>query len=346
MVESVPESGTMMQGDRSFGRTVRGVVLYGVMTTVMALSPLVVFVPTALFHCAIRVGRRAAWIAALIAVSLGVAYMVQLTSVPSMTADVRSLAWASLLGVILSVVVPALIVMPMVERGEGFGKVVVYALVAATLGLVGTEAAVRSTTGASPLALQVAEVRKSSVEIAKFYRSNGMTSDFVEPVRQTSEFAAIVLPAWMLTLIALFFVLSLLMLGRLKAWRDSTVSTSPERVEAWRFRHFTLPEWLLFAFVFGGLTPFTTGLLHKVAANTLAVVAVLYLLQGFAVIRATLLKAGVGVGGTLVALMFIGTLVQMGGVGQLLVAVVGLFDPFFHFRNFKRKDESHESHSD
>ena len=74
-------------------------------------------------------------------------------------------------------------------------------------------------------------------------------------------------------------------------------------------------------------------------------VAFLYLLQGLAVLRGVLIAAGVSVAGSLVAFMFIGVLVFM-GVGLLLLAVVGLFDPFFHFRNFKRKDESHESHSD
>ena len=40
-------------------------------------------------------------------------------------------------------------------------------------------------------------------------------------------------------------------------------------------------------------------------------------------------------------------LLTLTGVGPLLLGLAGLFDPFFDFRHFKkRKDDSHESHSD
>ena len=34
------------------------------------------------------------------------------------------------------------------------------------------------------------------------------------------------------------------------------------------------------------------------------------------------------------------------GIGPLLLSIGGLFDSFFDFRHFKRKDDSHESHID
>ncbi len=346
MVESVPQSGTVMLSDRSKGRTARSVAVYGVVTTVMALTPLVVFVPTALFHCALRNGRRAAWAAATLAIALGVAYMVQVTSFPSMPVDTLNLAWASFLAVTLSVIVPALLVTPMVQRGEAFGRVVVFALLASAIGLVSTELAIRLASGASPLALQVAQTHETAIKVAEMYRAGNAPAEFVRRMKEWTGYGMIVLPAWLVIDVALVFILSLLMLGRLKAWRDAVTSRGElDKQGAWAFRSFTLPEGLLFAFVFGGLTPFTTGLLQKISANVLAVVAFLYLLQGLAVLRGVLIAAGVSVAGSLVALMFLGVLVFM-GVGLLLLAVLGLFDPFFHFRNFKRKDESHESHSD
>jgi CBS domain containing-hemolysin-like protein len=136
------------------------------------------------------------------------------------------------------------------------------------------------------------------------------------------------------------------MIGRLRAWRDSVaVRVGPEALSAYLFRNFALPEWLLFAFLFGGLTPITTGLLQTVAANVLMVVTFLYMLQGLAIYRALLIAIGVGVGGTVLGWTLM-VFALATGVGWLLLAIAGLFDPFFDFRHFKRKDDSHESHTD
>jgi hypothetical protein len=88
-------------------------------------------------------------------------------------------------------------------------------------------------------------------------------------------------------------------------------------------------------------------MLQKAAANTLAVVVFLYILQGLAIFRFMLVAVGAGVTGTLLAWTLLGFLTLAGGVGPLLLGVAGLFDPFFDFRHFKkRKDDSDESHSD
>lgn len=344
MVETVPQGGAATIPDQPFGRVARNVAGYGVMTTVMALTPLVVFVPTALFHCALRNGRRAAWAAAVVATALGVLYMLQVTGISNTPIGTIHLAWASFLAVVLAVFVPALAVTPMVERGEGFGRIVVIALVISTTGLIATEVAMRSATGASPLALQVVQAQETAAKLVDFYRTSNAPSELVRRMKEWSTYGMIVIPAWIVIDIALIFVLSVLMLGRLRAW-PAYATERGVNAGAFLFRTFTLPEWLLFAFVFGGLTPLTTGLLQKAAANVLAVVVFLYLLQGLAVIRGVLIAAGVGMFGTFVATMLLSMLVIM-GVGLLLIALAGLFDPFFHFRNFKRKDESHESHSD
>ena len=102
---------------------------------------------------------------------------------------------------------------------------------------------------------------------------------------------------------------------------------------------------LLFGFVFGGITPLATGSLRLVAANVLAVVVFLYLMQGLAVFRFMLVKAGAGVVGTIFGFILLG-LLCVTGLGLFLLAIAGLFDPFFDFRKLKRKDDSHESHTD
>jgi len=143
------------------------------------------------------------------------------------------------------------------------------------------------------------------------------------------------------------FVLSLLMFGRLKTWRELTARRGDsEALGAYLFRNLAFPDWLLFAFLFGGLTPVAHGLLQKAAANVLTLVVFLYILQGLAIFRFLLVAMGAGFAGTALGWLLLGFL-TITGVGPLLLGVAGLFDPFFDFRHFKkRKDDSHEGHSD
>ena len=47
---------------RSFGKQVRNMAGYVLVTALMFVSPLFVFIPASLLHCGIRMGRRAAWL--------------------------------------------------------------------------------------------------------------------------------------------------------------------------------------------------------------------------------------------------------------------------------------------
>jgi uncharacterized protein YybS (DUF2232 family) len=136
------------------------------------------------------------------------------------------------------------------------------------------------------------------------------------------------------------FLLSLLMVGRLSAWRTRR---DPVEDATYRFRNFALPEWVILAFVVGGLMPLTTGVVQGVLANVLTIAVFLFLVQGFALFRFMLAAMGVGFLGAVIASAF----VSLSVVGLFLLAIAGLFDPFFDFRHYKkRKDDSHESHSD
>src|SRR5581483_2128602 len=101
------------------------------------------------------------------------------------------------------------------------------------------------------------------------------------------------------------------------------------------FRNLSLPDWLLFAFVIGGLSPLATGLPQRVAANVLALVAFLYLLQGFAIFRWFLVAAGAGFFGALFAYVILGVLTAT-GIAPLLLSITVLFDSLFDFRKFNR----------
>ena len=324
----------------------RVAVGYGVATALMLISPLLVFAPAALFQCALRNGRRVTWAAFAVAVSLTTLYFVQLANA-SDTAAASRMAFASLAAVVLSIAVPSMAALPMVERAERFGNVLVLALTGSTVGLGLTEIIMRTFGGFSPYALQVAQAEDLTARIVQFYRDNGAHADLLAGMERWMAMAMNVLPAWILVDFCLIFVLSLMMIGRLKAWSAFAANrtVAPPADRPYLFRNLSLPEWLLFGFVFGGLTPLASGPLQVVAGNVLTLVLFLFMLQGLAVFRYMLVKAGAGAVGSIFGFVLLG-LLCITGLGLLLLALAGLFDPFFDFRKLKRKDDSHESHTD
>lgn len=341
---SLHQSEPVMLPAPSMGRLLRSVIGYSLLTALMIVTPMLVFVPAALFHCAIRNGRRAAWATLLIAVSLACLYV---ASMPAAPADAVKMAWTYLAGVTLGVALPAMAALPMVERGEKFGRVLVFLLIGGVIGLAVTELGSRALIDWSPFAAQVAQAKQTSAEFVQLYREKGMSADMVRLAEQWIGYSTFVLPAVMMINVSLVFILSLLMFGRLKAWRELNARRGDSgALGAYLFRNFSLPDWLLFAFLLGGLTPIAHGMLQKVAANVLTLVAFLYILQGLAIFRFVLVAMGAGFAGTALGWMLLAVL-MITGVGPLLLGVAGLFDPFFDFRHFKkRKDDSHESHSD
>jgi hypothetical protein len=329
---------------RSFGKQVRSMAGYTIVTALMFVSPLFVFIPASLFHCGIRNGRRAAWLLLVLAGALA-ALLVYPSATATTPADAAT-SYGYLLGLFLAIAVPALAVLPMVERGEKFGRVLLFALVLSVVGLAATELIMRTATGFSPYAAQVAEAHDTATKLVAGYQKSGFPPDAVSFLRKWMDIGSYCLPAFLLIDVSIVFIFSLVMLGRLRAWRDvalrrvaPAVATTP-----YRFRYLSLPEWLLFAFVIGGLSPLASGMAQQIGANVLAVVAFLYFLQGLAIFRSFVAATGAGVMGSLFAWTILG-LLTLTGISPLLLCIAGLFDSFFDFRHFNRKDHSDESHS-
>jgi hypothetical protein len=326
---------------RSFGKLVRSMAGYTIVTALMFVPPLVVFLPASLLHCGIRNGRRAAWL--LLVLSVLVVGLLLYPSAAGVTAAERSSTFASLLGFFLAIGVPALAVLPMVERGEKFGRVLLYAVVFSVVGLVATELTMRMVAGFSPYAAQIADVHDTATKMVANYQKAGLPSDAVSFVRTWMDIGSYCLPGILLVYITIFFVFSLVMLGRLRAWRDVALRRTAEPTP-YRFRYLSLPEWLLFVFVIGGLTPLASGMAKQIGANVLIVVVFLYFLQGLAIVRSFVAATGAGVMGSLFVWTILGVL-TLTGISLLPLSIVGLFDSFFDFRHFNRKDHSDESHS-
>lgn len=310
----------------------------------LMIVALQVFLPAVLLHCGLRNGRRSAWGAFAGAIVLVALFLGISAQAPGTTAEELRAAFASVAGVLLGLGLPTLMVLPMVQRAEAFGRVVATMLVTSIASLAVGEAVMRLA-GISLFGEAVRQWQTVSAAWVQQYRAAKVPAEVIRFAEWVGGQSYLVVSS-ALTGFALFVILSLLMVGRLRAWRERSAQ-KPEggMPGVYLFRNFALPEWLLFAFVFGGLTPLVHGVLQKVTANVLVVVAMLYLLQGLAIFRSLLVAMGVGLFGTLIAW---GLLVFLtSGIGMGLLGIAGLFDSFFHFRNFKkRKDDSHEGHSD
>ena len=340
MTETMQHDPVTLHG-RPFGRLAWSVAGYALLLSLMLISPLFVFVPAAIFHCAVRNGRGAT--AGALAISALVAWIVALQTAHApgtSQADVM-MGYAYVIALIAAVALPALIVQPRVERGEPFGRILLIAVVLSMLGLTATEAGMRAAVNFSPGREQIVRVNQMAGQFVAGYQKSGTPPDVIDALRASTKLAVLCAPGFLLAEIAMVFVLSLVMFGRLRAWRQFVAQKEGGFAPVYLFRSLSLPDWLLFAFVFGGLAPVTRGMLQSISANVLAVTVFLYLLQGLAIFRWLLIAVGAGPIGALFAW---GMVVLMLPIAMLLLSIAGLFDSFFDFRKFKRKDHSDESH--
>jgi len=347
MIEmSLRQSEPVALPEQPAGGSWRSVLAHMLLTTLMIVTGLLVFVPAVLFHCALRSGRRAAWLTGIVAMAIACFFV---AAIPAPDPNQTRMAWAELAAFGLAVVLPSLMALPLVERGVKFGRLLVLLLLGSTIGLAAVELGARALTSFSPFAFHATQARQGGSLMLEFYRKSGIPADAMRTMeRWFGYWTENLLPGLMLIMLAMIFALSLLMLGRLQTWRAHVArnANATEIAGAYLFRNFAVPEWVLFAFIAGGLAPLTTGLLHQVAANALFLAVFLYLLQGLAVFRFVLASIGGGFAGAMLGWMLLAFL-MLTMIGPLALGLAGLFDPFFDFRHYKkRKDDSHESHSD
>lgn len=345
MIESLQQSEPVAMTTPPMGKMLRSIVAYAFLLVAMLLTPLVVFLPAALFDCAYRNGRRVAWVVFLIATAVSVAIVVQISHLPPVTP--QSSPAHRLADVFLPIValgLPALLVAPLVQRGESFGRVLTIAMLLGIAGLLGLEGGMRAAIGFSPYAAQVVEATREAHNVIVANVKNA-SADWQQSFRKVTEISIYCAPGFEVVSFTLYFTLSLVLYGRLRAWREFMATREVNAASPYLFRNFVLPEWLILAFIVGGLFPLETGMLKWFSANVLAVAGFLYLLQGLAIFRSMLVTVGATAIGSLFAYAAL-VLLCAAMIGMPLLSITGLFDSFFDFRHFNRKDSSHEGHSD
>jgi len=225
--------------------------------------------------------------------------------------------------------------------------VLMTAVVAALPGFAIAEIGSRLLFGFSLYGDQLKQYEEWGTGVLTMFQQRGATAETLIAVHRSLDIGKACVPTAGLTSVIVFFVLSIMMFGRLRAFREF-IQTREASVTpgVYLFRNLSLPDWLLFAFLLGGAVPLATGLLQKVAGNVLAVVIFLYLLQGLAIFRALLAAVGISGMGLFFAFLMLGLLTFTGGIAPILLTIAGLFDSFFDFRKFRRKDDSNEGHTD
>ena len=325
---------------RSFARVTLSVLGYALLMAVMFFTPLNVFVPAAIFACGVRNGKAAtiAPVAFAALTYLGVhTAAVNLSHIAPADA-MLDVTW--LFTLILAVSLPSFIALPLVERGEEFGPVLLTATIASVAGYIATEWIMRRVYAFSPL-------HELTSRSSQTFLSWGISQPDIDKMRP----AMAVMPSVMMAITSIFFVLSLVMYGRLKAWRDlvtrrripdAEIAVAPPQ---FLFRNLSLPDWFLFVFVLCGITPLVSGVWQQVMVNVLVVVVFLYVLQGLAIFRWFLVALDLGIGGMMFAFLILGLLsTPRLFVSPYLLGIAGLFDSFFDFRHLRRKDSPDESH--
>jgi hypothetical protein len=331
MIEATTGMALTELGPQPAGKTARSIMLHALAAAFMCVSPLIVFVPAAWISSGLRNGRKGAYGAVAGSIIL-LAALAAADSTPAVFAG----HLGEISGLLLALGIPSLIALVMMRRGASFGQVMLAVILSSVTGLFATELIMRSTLGVSPYETLVANFRAQSTATIDVYRKLGTPEDaLVEMSRMSQTFAASYLVFMIESLIVTMFTLSLMMIPRLPSGRATG--------GRYLLRHLAFPDVLLFGFVAGGLSPLASGPLQTVGFNVLGVTVFLYLLQGFAVLRFTLIRVGVGLAGNL--LTCIVTVLFM-PISAAVLFLVGLFDPFFDFRKLNRKDDSNESHTD
>ena len=315
------------------GQMMRSVALHALAASAMFITPLSLFVPAALIHSGLRNGRRGVVATAVTATLL----LLALFAAGSREAGLAP-AMAHVARFVFEVALPSVVALVLIERAASFGRVLTGAILTGAGGFFGTELLIRALFRYSPYEGIVANFRAISTEGLEFYRTAGLAPEAIRMMeRLSAAVATSYMPAVLASVIAVTFVFSMILIPRLPAGRETG--------ETYKLRNLVLPDGFIVAFVLGGLSPLMSGPLRTIGLNLLAIVIVLYFIQGLAVFRALVTRVGFGPIGTMIAFMMLG-LMLIYGIAPFALALVGLFDSFFDFRKLNRKDDSHESHTD
>lgn len=311
-------------------RVAIGIAVHALLVSLMVLPPLHLLVPAILLSAGFRYGQHAARIVLVVTVTV----MLLGALGGGREASLAGFTAAGLL--VFQIGAPALLLLQHVERRIPSGPAFLATFGMASLGVVVVEGIMRLAWGYSPYAGLVSEA--GSIFDQAISMNSQLPAESLEIMRKAGDvIIASFLPAVIMVNTALMFLTAVVMVPRLRRG-------DPEAGQ-YRLRFISLPDWLLVVFIVSGLSPFATGNLRTAGINVLAVVALLYWMQGLAVVRMLMSRSPMKFFASVPAFILL-CLVSFNLVGIGILFLIGLFDSFFDFRKLKRKEDSDESDLD
>lgn len=311
-------------------RVALGIAVHALLVSLMVLPPLHLLAPAVLLSAGFRYGQRAARIVLVVTVTV----MLLGALGGGREASLAGFTAAGLL--VFQMGAPALLLQQHVERRIPSGPAFLATFGMASLGVVVVEGIMRLAWGYSPYAGLVSEA--GSIFDQAISMNSQLPAESLEIMRKAGDvIVASYLPAVIMVNTALMVLVAIVLVPRLRR-------SDPEAGQ-YRLRNFSLPDWLLVAFIVSGLSPFAAGELRTAGLNLLVVVALLYWVQGMAVVRMLMSRSPIRFLASAPAFILL-CLVAFNLVGIGILFLTGLFDSFFDFRKLKRKEDSDESDLD
>lgn len=313
-------------------RQLRSIALHAV-TGALAYKLIGLLAPAVFITAGLRNGKRG-----LIGALAGAAGILALFSA-MLPSSLRALELSDTIRLVLEVGLASAVALVLLRRRVASGTVVVAAVIASGVGFALTELVLRQVTHLSLYAVVLEELRARSSELLQTVKQNPAAArESLEMLKHVT--AAIIdrfVPSLLFCTWAASFAASLTLLPR--------VAYDLSGSEEYLFRRFALPDWLLLLFVASGLSPLLREPFATIGYNMLAVVLFLFVLQGLSIYRSVLARLPIGLFGLIVAFALLFLLMQA-VLPLVLLALAGLFDPFFDFRHLHRKEQNNESDSD
>jgi len=314
------------------GKFARSIVLHSFLAALLYVPPLQLFIPTPFFDAGLRWGRKGVWGAVLGSAAL-------LGLIAALLREPLEGIVTVMASVIFEIGIPAVFATVLIRKRVPFGVVLMFAILTSVLGFLSIELVMRTAFGISPYAAVVKSFQEGSIQTVGFYRSSHLIPEeqLQTMQRLSSAIATSYVGLMRVVITATMFLFSLVLVPRLPAGQVTG--------DTYLFRNLALPDTLLFGFVAGGLSLLAPQPFRTIGLNVLGVVVFLYWLQGLAVFRAILARTKTGLFGTIFAFAIVAVLTPY-LIAPFILFLTGLFDPFFDFRHFNRKDDSDESDFD
>lgn len=314
-------------------RWTRSLVLHTI-AAIFSFVFIEVFTAVVLFSTGLKLGKRGLGlvigISAILLMGVG-------TIVAAGEESIVAIAIGYGARMVLTIAVPVLVGFALIGRGREIGTVLLAMLLAGGAGHGLIEAGSRLLADHSPYVWTLQQTLPGVESSIELQRSLGAPADRIEEVRAFME-------TFLTSYYAVIYAFTILLTSLVGLVALPRMGLTGQIGAGLLFRTLRLPDALLFGVVLGCLAPVYPEPFRTIGLNLLAIIALLYLVQGLAVMRSLVLRMQLSRSGIVLVWVAFGLMIVLSGAFLLTaLAGVGLFDSFFDFRTPKNRENDDES---